>query len=228
MPTLSRDGDVFVLNLGAEENRFSPDWVAAMRGFVAEVAAATGPAALVTVADGKFWSNGLDLDWLTANLDQAPAYISSVQGLFAEVLVLPVPTVAAVQGHCFAAGAMLALAHDWRVMRADRGFFCLPEVDIQIPFSVGMDALIRAKLPVATAVEAMTTGRRFGGAEAADAGIVNRAVGEEQVLTEAAEIARPLAAKAGGTLGTIKERMFADVVARLGQTEGLTLDGSPH
>jgi enoyl-CoA hydratase/carnithine racemase len=204
MPTLSRDGDVFVLNLGADENRFSPDWVAAMRTSVAEVAATTGPAALVTVADGKFWSNGLDLEWLTANLDHAPAYISSVQRLFAEVLLLPVPTVAAVQGHCFAAGAMLALAHDWRVMRADRGFFCLPEVDIQIPFSVGMDALIRSKLPVAAAIEAMTTGRRFGGTEAVGAGIINRAVGEEQVLAQAIEIVRPLAAKAGKTLGTIK------------------------
>ena len=225
MPTLDRDCDVFVLNLGADENRFAPDWAAATRGFVAEVAATNGPAALVTVADGKFWSNGLDLDWLTANLDQAETYVAAVQSLFAEVLVLPVPTVAAVQGHCFAAGAMLALAHDWRVMRADRGFFCLPEVDIQIPFSVGMDALIRSKLPVATAIDAMTTGRRFGGSDAAAAGIVHRAVDEDRVLPDAVEIARPLAAKAGDTLGTIKSRMFAEVVSRLGQTEGLTLDG---
>jgi Delta3-Delta2-enoyl-CoA isomerase len=208
-----------LLNLGDTENRFTPEWVATTRELVAEVAAGSGPAALVTTADGKFWSNGLDLDWLTANLEQAEGYVADVQRLFSELLVLPVPTVAAIQGHVFAAGAMLALAHDWRTMRADRGFFCLPEVDIGIPFTVGMDAMIRAKLPPATAVEAMTTGRRYGGHDALTAGIVNAAVDEAAVTAHALQIARPLAAKAGETLGTIKARMYADVVDRLAPAE---------
>jgi enoyl-CoA hydratase/carnithine racemase len=220
---MERDGDVCVLNIGNDENRFTVEWVAQTRALLDEVAAMPAPVALVTVAEGKFWSNGLDLDWLTANLDQAERYVGDVQALLAQVLVLPVPTVAAIQGHCFAAGAMLALAHDWRTMRNDRGFFCLPEVDIGIPFSIGMDALIRAKLPVATAVEAMTTGRRYGGADAAGAGIVTTAVGDTNVVPAALEIARPLASKAGPTLGTIKARMFAEVTARLADTEGLRI-----
>jgi enoyl-CoA hydratase/carnithine racemase len=223
MPTLDRDDDVYLLNLGDSENRFTPDWVSTALGLVAEVAAAPSPAALVTIADGKFWSNGLDLDWLTANLDQAEGYITDAQGLLSEMLVLPVPTVAAIQGHAFAAGAMFALAHDWRTMRADRGFFCLPEVDIGIPFTIGMDALIRSKLPVATAIESMTTGRRYGGGDALDAGIVTAAVEETMVVAAAIEIARPLATRAGPTLGTIKMRMFAAVVDRLAQTEGAVL-----
>jgi enoyl-CoA hydratase/carnithine racemase len=108
-------------------------------------------------------------------------------------------------------------------MRADRGFFCLPEVDIGIPFTVGMDALIRAKLPAAAAAEAMTTARRYGGHDAVEAGIVGTAVEADAVVPAALDIARPLAAKAGPTLGTIKERMYAEVVARLAQTEGATL-----
>jgi enoyl-CoA hydratase/carnithine racemase len=224
MPRLERDGEICLLNLGDDENRFTVGWVASMRALLDGVAAMPAPVALVTVADGKFWSNGLDLDWLGANLDQAEGYITEVQGLFAQLLTLPVPTVAAIQGHCFAAGAMLALAHDWRTMRDDRGFFCLPEVDIGIPFSVGMDALIRAKLSIATAVEAMTTGHRYGGTDAAAAGIVTTAVGAADVIPAALDIARPLAAKAGATLGTIKARMFADVAARLADTAGLRLE----
>lgn len=53
----------------------------------------------------------------------------------ARILTLPEPTVAAVSGHVFGAGAMLAMAHDWRIMRSDRGYFCFPEVDIRIPFT---------------------------------------------------------------------------------------------
>jgi enoyl-CoA hydratase/carnithine racemase len=131
------------------------------------------------------------------------------------VLEFPVPTVAALQGHTFAAGAMIALAHDFRVMRADRGFFCLPEVDIQIPFTPGMSALIQARLSKRTAHHAMTTGRRYGGTDALAAGIVDEVADEGEVLAKAVELARPLAAKAGPTLGAIKAQMYGPTLATL-------------
>jgi len=209
VPSLDRDGEVLVLDLGDDENRFNPTWVGAVTALLDEVAAAEGPRALVTKATGKFWSNGLDLAWMGENPDAAGRFVDTVHALFARVLSLPVPAVAACQGHVFAAGAMLALAHDARVMRADRGFFCLPEVDIAIPFTPGMGALIQARLVPQTAHEAMTTGRRYGGADALTAGIVDEAVAEERVLAAALERARPLASKAGPTLGAIKEQMYA-------------------
>ena len=136
--------------------------------------------------------------------------------LLARVLELPVPTVAAIQGHSFAAGAMLALAHDFRVMRADRGFFCLPEVDINIPFTPAMAALIPARLSKQTAHEAMTTGRRYGGQDAAAAGSSTTAVGEERGAA-AGDRARRGAwrAKDGATLGAIKEGMYPAALALL-------------
>jgi enoyl-CoA hydratase/carnithine racemase len=138
-----------------------------------------------------------------------------VQALLGQMLALPVPTVAAIQGHCFAAGAMFAVAHDFRVMRADRGFFCLPEVDIHIPFTPSMAALIQARLSKATAHEAMTTGRRYGGTDAAAAGIADAAVPEGEVLSAAVERAAALAAKHGPTLGAIKEGMYTQTLALL-------------
>ena len=68
---------------------------------------------LVTTGGGKFYSNGLDLDWLTAHGDQTTWYVGRVQGMLARFLTLPIPTAAAVVGHAFGAGAMLALAHDF-------------------------------------------------------------------------------------------------------------------
>lgn len=218
MPGLDRDGEVFLLDLGGDENRFTPEWVGAVDAALDEVAGADGPRALVTTATGKIWSNGLDLEWLGGHPEQASAFVDDVHALFAKVLSLPVPTVAACQGHVFAAGAMLAIAHDQRVMRADRGFFCLPEVDLGIPFTPPMAALIQARLSHRTAHEAMTTGRRYGGHDAHAAGIVDDAVGEDVVLRVAVERAQALTAKAGPALGSIKEGMYPHALQLLRST----------
>ncbi len=153
---------IVVLNLGDDENRFSPEFLDQFDAHLDD-AVRNGAAGLVTTATGKFYSNGLDLDWLGAHGDQTQWYVGRVQALLARVLTLPMPTAAALVGHSFGAAAMLALAHDFRVMRADRGYFCFPEVDIRIPFTPGMAALIQAKLTPQAAVSAMTTGSRFGG-----------------------------------------------------------------
>ena len=215
MSILERRGDVFVLTLGDDENRFHPDRLAAVNAALDEVEAVDGPRAVVTTGVGKFYSNGLDLAFMSANPDAAEANLKAVHALFARVLTFPAPIVAAVQGHAFAAGAMLALAHDLTVMRADRGFFCLPEVDLGIPFTPGMNALIRARLPIATAHEAMTTGRRYGGTDALAAGIVAATAGEDAVLEAAVTRAAERAGKAGPTLSSIKARLYDGVIAAL-------------
>jgi enoyl-CoA hydratase/carnithine racemase len=215
MTSLDRRGGVFVLTLGDDENRFHPDRLSAINAALDEVESTSGPKAVVTTGAGKFYSNGLDLDFMSANPDAAEKNLGEVHALFARVLGFSAPIVAAIQGHAFAAGAMLALAHDLCVMRADRGYFCLPEVDLGIPFTPGMNALIRARLPIATAHEAMTTGRRYGGEEALGAGIVAATAGEDQVLDVAVARAEERAAKAGPTLGAIKARLYAEVIEAL-------------
>lgn len=215
MVTLASDGPVWNLDLGADENRFSLDWLTAVEAALDDLEATTGPAVLVTTGVGKYYSYGLDLDWVGQHFDQLDAYVDRVHALFARVLTLPVPTVAAVNGHAFGAGAMLALAHDWRVMREDRGYFCLPEVDIPIPFTPGMSALIAAKLTPRAAVDAMTTGRRYPGADAAATGLVDDVAPLDELPDRAASMVRQLAGKDRNTLGTIKARLFADTVTVL-------------
>jgi enoyl-CoA hydratase/carnithine racemase len=215
VPTLERDGDVWILNLGDDENRFHPDWLDQVNGMVDQVAAEPSPRALVTTATGKFFSNGLDLDWLGQNQDKVDDYVAQVHELLARVLGAPMVTVAAIQGHAFAAGAMLTLAHDWRVMRADRGFWCLPEADIHIPFAHGMNALIQCKLTPAAQTSAMVSAQRFGGDAAQMAGIVDATEPEQLVVPQAVQLAGGQAGKDGGTLGTIKSRMYEDVLSAL-------------
>lgn len=225
MPQLSRDGDVFVLDLGSgrdgganPENRFSPEWLTEIDALLDEVEASQGDAALVTTGRGKFYSNGLDLDWLSTHLEETTSYVGRTQALLARVLTMGMVTVASLNGHTFAAGGMLALAHDARVMRADRGFFCLPEVDIEIPFTPGMAAVIQARLSPATAHAAMTTGHRYGGVDALAAGIVDEAVTEQEVLARAVARAGALAGKRGTTLAAIKTTMYSPALRALADT----------
>ncbi|KUN18236.1 enoyl-CoA hydratase [Streptomyces corchorusii] len=215
MPVLDRQNDVFVLDLGGGENRVDRDWVTAVDAALEEVEEAEGPRALVTTGRGRFYSNGLDLDRLSAHEEERHEFTVRVHGLFARLLCLPVITVAAVQGHAFGAGAIFSLAHDFRVMRADRGYWCLPEAGMGMPFPRGMAALVQARLAPRIAREAMLTSRRYGGAEAEAAHIADRAVAEDAVRGTALEIAAAHAAKAGDALGTTKARMFPGVLAAL-------------
>ena len=215
MPTLDRNDAVFVLDLGDTENRFHPDWIASVNALLDEVEKADGPRALVTTASGKNWSQGLDLEWVFENPERFPAYLLEVHALLARVLRLPLVTVAALQGHTFAAGAMLSLCHDLRIMRADRGWWCLPEADINIPFSYGMSSLIQARLTPQTAHEAMVTAKRFNAPDAYAKQIVDDVVPEPELRARATALAELHAPKAGPTLQTIKTRMYAATLAAL-------------
>ena len=110
---------------------------------------------------------------------------------------------------------MLALAHDYRIMREDRGYFCLPSVDVGIPFSPGMSALIAAKLPQPIAHDLVVSCRQIGGSEAAQAGVVHRAAPEDNVLHVARELAFAYSGKDGDTLHTVKRRMYPEAAAML-------------
>ncbi|POM24012.1 Carnitinyl-CoA dehydratase [Actinomadura rubteroloni] len=215
MIDLQRDGAVFVLRFDHGENRFHPDFLAAAQSALDEVEKAEGPRALVTVGTGKFYSNGLDLDWLGANREKFEEYLRSVHALYARLIELPAPTVAAVNGHAFAAGGMLVLAHDAAVMRDDRGYFCLPEVDLGMSFTPGMNALIQARLAPPVAHEAMITGRRYTSGQALDAGIVGQAAAEADVLPAAVERAASLAGKDGSVVASIRKYLYRDLLAAL-------------
>jgi enoyl-CoA hydratase/carnithine racemase len=215
MIELSRDGDVFVLTMNDGENRFNARFLDELNRCLDEVERHPGASALVTTGSGKFYSNGLDLDWLSAGGIDFDDFLRRVQRTLARVLAFPRPTIAAINGHAFAAGAILALAHDARVMREDRGYFCLPEIDIRIPFSPPLIALLSAKLQQPVLHEACTTGKRYGGAEARALGIVAEICGEPAVLATAIGRARELAPKDAGTLGSIKRGLYASALAAL-------------
>jgi enoyl-CoA hydratase/carnithine racemase len=212
---LDRDGDVFVLRMRTGENRFSLDVLDRLNAALDQVEAADGPRALVTTGDGKFYSNGLDLDWLATAPDRAAEYLAAVYRLLGRMLGFPALTVAAVNGHAFGAGALLATAHDIAVMREDRGYWCMPEADLGLPLTAQFLSVLTAKLPARAVQQAVMTGRRFGGPDAAAAGIVHESAAADQVLPSAVTIAAGLATKDHRTVAEHKRLLYGAVIAGL-------------
>ena len=216
---LTRDGSVFVLHMMEGENRLNRSFVDGFSRALDAVEASQGEAALVTTGADRFYSTGLDLEWIASGAEPAAAFIADVQRLFARLLAFPVATVAAINGHAFAGGCLLALAHDFRVMRVDRGFICMPEVDLRMgrPLTPGMYALLAARLSRATVHEALVTGRRYNAHEAQARQFVSDVAPADEVLPHAVELARGLAAKDRASTGAIKAGLFERAIEALTQ-----------
>ena len=122
--------------------------------------------------------------------DDLAAFMDRTLRLLTRLLTFPVPTAAALNGHAFGIGAMLALAHDRRVMRPDRGWFCLPEIDLGMQFHPLMLALVTHRLPGPVAEEAILSGRRYDGAAAVEAGIAHSLADLDDLVPAAVEADR--------------------------------------
>jgi enoyl-CoA hydratase/carnithine racemase len=208
---LERVDPIWVLHFRSGENRFNEPFVGELNDALDRVESSGLPTAVVTTGEGKFYSNGLDLDWLGTAPDAA-AFLDAVHRLLVRMLTFPAVTVAAVNGHAFAAGAMLATAHDFMVMRSDRGYWCLPEVDLGLPLTPTMHAVVAARLSRFTLHEAVTTGKRYDAAAAVEAHIAYAASPETEVLPRAIALATELAGKDPVVVARHKELLYRAVL----------------
>ena len=213
---LEREGQVVVATMDRGENRFHPDHLVEIEEALDEIEAMDGNPAAVITAEDRFFSLGLDLDWMgTADPADAMASVERTMTLLARILTAPFATVAAVNGHAFGGGAMLALACDARVMREDRGYVCFPEVDVDLVFLPGMSAMIAGRLTPQAAHEAMLSGARYGAADALRLGIADASSSEDALVAAAAERAAALAGKTPATVSGIKAGLYGEIVAKL-------------
>jgi len=214
---LALDEHLAVVTLNEGENRFNPDFLAALMEVLDRIEAQTDCRTLVvSSAHEKIFCNGIDLEWLAplvaqGRLDEAKAFFYQLEQLLRRLVTYPLITVAAINGHAFAGGAIMACAFDFRFMRSDRGYFCLPEVDLGIPFLPGMNAILAKAIP-AHALELMQlTGKRMTAVECEAAHIVTRACALEELVPAALAFARPLA-KGRAVVGELKARLTRDIV----------------
>ena len=221
MITLEKKNHVYLLKMNAGENRWNTSFVREFSEALDEVELDDGPGALVTSStDEKFFSNGLDLDWVK-NPEKYPqngdreVFGEEFMYLMGRMITLPVPTICAINGHAFGAGFMLSLSHDVRVMREDRGFICANEIQLGMKIPRPELALFRHKIPANSFFETVQLSKRWTGPDALNAGIV-QAVGsieelQEMALRKAEELA-PLAADRKN-FGAHKEMLYGENAA---------------
>ena len=211
--TAEVDG-VQVLRMVAGENRLNSDFVRSLDGALAAAADPGGP--LVLIGTGKFFCNGLDLEWLgSAPPDEAGQMFRDLHAVLAHLLRFPGATVAAVNGHAFGAGAVIAAAADFRVQRSDRGYLCFPEVDLGMSMSDEFDAVLRAKLPSASVLQGLLTGRRYTAEADKAAGFVDTEAPEDELLEAALDQVRDLVGKDPATVAAIKAQQHKAALAVL-------------
>ncbi|KAK3603394.1 hypothetical protein CHS0354_009376 [Potamilus streckersoni] len=173
---------------------------------------------LITIGSGKFFSNGIDLEWLaTQSTDEVQKYIDALNSLMLRLMVYPIPTVAVVNGHAFGAGAFLAIAHDYRVMRSDRGWLCWPETRLRMKFRPKMLDIISAKIQNGKQQrEAIIYAKRLKGQDALELGLVDVIGNEKELLDQAKRLGKNVLGSEGldrTTLAMMKRDVYGKYIS---------------
>ncbi|WP_334027022.1 enoyl-CoA hydratase/isomerase family protein [Alteromonas sp. P256] len=215
---LTYDGDVAILLMQNGENRHNPAYAQDMLNSLQRVIENTSCKALViTSNDEKCFSLGIDTDWLmpamkAQQFDEIKAFMHSMDDVFKTLLLFPVPVIAAINGHAFGNGAILACACDFRFMRSDKGFFCFPEVDLSIPFLPGMIEFVKKTMPYYRFNEMKLSGRRVSGLELEQDHVIEKAYdSQEALMLGAIEYAKTFDKKRG-IFGEHKKRLHKHIV----------------
>ncbi|HDP24861.1 MAG TPA: enoyl-CoA hydratase/isomerase family protein [Deltaproteobacteria bacterium] len=192
-----RDEHVALLTLNTAENRHNPDFVKGMLAALEEIEKdAEISGIVITSSSTKNWSLGIDLEWITGAVSRNETasikeFMYGLNAIFKKILTIPMPVIAAINGHTFGDGTILACVCDFRFMRADRGYFCFPEVDLSIPFLPGMLAIVRKAIPYYKLEDLVYTGKRAGAKELEDHHVLVKASeNEEALLQDALDFAK--------------------------------------
>ncbi|EPT01342.1 hypothetical protein FOMPIDRAFT_1029848 [Fomitopsis schrenkii] len=166
---------------------------------------------------------------LVGNRGQNKFFSNVVQNPFlSRLLAFPIPTIAAVNGHCFAAAMMIALCCDYRVMTdgsSRRAWMSMNEIHFGAAYPLSYASVIRAKVPdPRTQRKVALEGHRFTPPEALAAGLVDRLVkgDTEAVIAQAQALGESVSHLAApGAWGVIKRDLYRDVLEASARDERL-------
>ena len=216
-PVLLRERDggvaVLVLNRPAARNSLSEALLTALSAAFTEIAADKAIRAVVLAANGPAFCAGHDLKELTgrrSDADRGRGYfrhiMTTCSATMQQMVNLPQPVIAAVQGPASAAGCQLVASCDLAIA-SPAAKFATPGVDIGLFCSTPMVALSR-NVARKHAMEMLLTGDMVAAEKAAQIGFVNRVVAAGAERSEAVALAKQIAAKSSYVLKIGKQAFY--------------------
>ena len=209
---VTKEENVYIVTMNdpMTGNGLTPEVIQEHFAILDEIEASSENVAVVlSSGDPKSWCTGINLEKVSR--DQLPSFKSLMDRLILRWALVNAPTIGCLTGHTFAGGAIMASGLDFRIMREDRGWFCFPEVDIQIPFSAAMHLVLESISNPQSMNQLLYTGRRIGGAEAVKMGVVDQAYPAETLQEKTLEFAKFMAQKDRTTYFTIKKNIKRDI-----------------
>jgi enoyl-CoA hydratase len=185
---------------------------------VSELRADESVRVVVLTGSGKSFSSGGDLSMIARDTGiavsgAAPTMAGSPRDFYARYLAirsLPVPTIAAINGHAIGAGLCIALACDMRIAAADAKMG-MTFTKLGIHPGMGATYFLPRLVGTARACELFFTGRVFDAAEAERLGIINRALPREAFDAGVRDLAREVAGCAPVALRMVKKSIYRGV-----------------
>lgn len=212
------DETVAVITMTNGENRHNPAFVKAILQIFDEVERDESVTSIiVTSNDAKNWSQGMDLAWMLPFYEgkkrqELKDFMYNINDMFKRILHMPMPVIAAINGHVFGNGAIMACCCDFRFMRSDRGFFCFPEIDNSIPFMPGTLPIIKKAFPYYKLEEAVLSGKRYSGAELATHHVIVKACADRTELMKESIAFGKSFNKQRPICGEIKKRLNKEII----------------
>ena len=175
-----------------------------------ELSAAEDARAVVLTGSGSIFSAGVDLFRLVdGGADYVRRFFPLLRDALRQLFAMPVPVVAAVNGHAIAGGAILVFACDIRLMSGGR--IGVPEHLVGVPFPAAVLEIVRFAVPIPQRF--VLTGRTVPPDEALAAGMIDEVVDAAALPDRAMEAAQQLAAVPRQTFRMTKQRLRAPALA---------------
>jgi enoyl-CoA hydratase/carnithine racemase len=204
---------VLTLNRPAARNSLSEALLQALGDALTAIAHDRKVRVVVLAANGPAFSAGHDLKELNAHRsddDRGRAYFKKIMDMCStvmqQIVTLPQPVIASVQGTATAAGCQLVASCDLAVASA-AARFATPGVNIGLFCSTPMVALSR-NVSRKAAMEMLLTGELIPAEDAARIGLVNHVVAAGHEHAEALKLAEKIAAKSALTVKIGKEAFY--------------------